>query len=229
MEAAAVNLHRLGFHFRHILLTTGGNAPDPNLTVFINSRHILAGAGYIHHANRSVRQLYRKVCIQRIVLFISRVGHRAVLQQRDIGVVRNGNLLNIALVLTRLLVFAFFNPFFIPAVQLVSGGVTPEIHVTGCIQNDRKLVACLQLFDFQVAPAQGHIQLGIALILVLTQTRVTPEIKIIFCINCNRMIAAGGQKCDVYAAVRQLCGNVLHVNGVADSGIAPGVNLSCVA
>ena len=147
----------------------GRNTPNPNLTSLVNCRHILAGAGDVHHAHGTVGQLSGQVCNEGIVLFQAGIGYGAVLQKGNVGMIRNGNFLNVALVLPRLLVFAFGNPFLVPAFQLVARGITPEVYIAFRVQNDTKLVASLQLFHLQRTSAQSSIQLGVALVLSLTQ------------------------------------------------------------
>ena len=106
MVPAAIDLHRLGLHLRNRLLAVGGNAPDPDLTILINCRCILAAGCNIHHADRAVGQLSRQIGQKGIVFLQTGIGHGAILQKGNVGVFSYSDLLNVALVLTGRLVLA---------------------------------------------------------------------------------------------------------------------------
>ena len=207
----------------------GRNTPNPNLTSLVNCRHILAGASDVHHAHGTIGQLSGQVCNEGIVLFQAGIGYGAVLQKGNVGMIRNGNFLNVALVLPRLLVFAFGNPFLVPAFQLVARGITPEVYIAFRVQNDAKLVASFQLFHLQRTSAQSSIQLRVALVLSLTQAVIAPEVEVVVCINCDRMVTASCKKFNIHTAISELCGNVLHVNDITDPGVTPRIKLTILA
>ena len=106
MVPAAIDLHRLGLHLRNCLLAVGGNTPDPDLTILINCRRILAAGCNIHHADRAVGQLNRQIGQKGIVFLQAGVGHGAILQKGNVGVLCHSDLLNVALVLTGRLILA---------------------------------------------------------------------------------------------------------------------------
>ena len=210
MVAAAVELGDLRAEFRHVVFALGGAAPDDNLAILGQRSNGLRGRRNVHRAVLAL-DFVRDAGEGRVLILVSGVGDGAIGHQRDVLVLGQRDLGNLALEL---------------GLDLNVGhvAVAPEIAVA-ISGNDRgELVAGFQLDNLPVLAALLHGLFHVGAELVLLEARVAPDIDLTVLRKRDDVVRTGSDHGQIRRA--DFIRHISDVDLFGDAGVTPDVKLT---